>query len=58
MSVSPNGGSSWTTKQITPAGTTGLGPTMWGISGCTVRTDSHGVAYVFAEMFQNPTLVM
>jgi hypothetical protein len=57
VSVSPDGGSSWTTKQITPAGTTGLGPTMWGISGCTVRTDSHGVAYVFAEMFQNPTLV-
>ena len=30
---------------------------MWGISGCTIRTNSHGVAYLFAEMFQNPTLV-
>jgi hypothetical protein len=57
VSTSADGGSTWTTKQITPAGTTGLGPTLWGISGCTVRTDSHGVVYVFAEMFQNPTLV-
>ena len=57
VSVSPDGGTSWRTKQITSAGTTGLGPTLWGISGCTIRTDSHGVAYVFAEMFENPFLV-
>src|SRR5919199_1407263 len=57
VSVSPDGGDSWTTKQITPAGTTGLGPTLWGISGCTLRTDSRGVVYLFAEMFQNPFLV-
>jgi hypothetical protein len=56
ISVSPDGGTSWRTKQLTPAGTTGFGPTKWGVSGCTVRTDSRGVAYVFAEMFQNPTL--
>jgi hypothetical protein len=57
VSVSPDGGDSWTSKQLTPAGTTGKGPTLWGLSGCTVRTDSHGVVYIFAEMFENPTLV-
>jgi hypothetical protein len=57
ISFSPDGGNTWQSKQITPAGTNGLGPTMFGLSGCTVRTDSHGVVYVFAEMFQNPTLV-
>ena len=57
FSYSADGGDTWSTKQITAAGTPGLGPTQWGLSGCTVRTDSHGVVYVFAEMFQNPTLV-
>ena len=54
---SGDGGDSWTSKQVTPAGTNGNGPTQFGLSGCTVRTDSHGVAYLFAEMFENPTLV-
>ena len=57
ISVSTDGGDTWTTKQLTPAGTNGLGPTQFGLSGCTVRSDSHGVAYIFAEMFQNPTFV-
>jgi hypothetical protein len=57
VSFSPDGGTSWSSKQITAAGTTGRGPTLWGLSGCTVRTDSHGVVYVFAEMFENPALV-
>ncbi|MDX6230402.1 MAG: hypothetical protein QOI76_3792 [Frankiales bacterium] len=57
VSVSPDGGTTWTTKQITPAGTTGRGPTEWGISGCTIRTTSTGVVYLFGEMFQNPALV-
>jgi hypothetical protein len=57
FSFSPDGGSTWSTKQITPAGTNGSGPNLFGLSGCTVRTDSHGVVYVFAEMFENPTLV-
>jgi hypothetical protein len=57
FSYSADGGDTWSTKQITPAGTPGLGPNQWGLSGCTIRTDSHGVVYVFAEMFQNPTLV-
>ena len=57
VSVSPDGGDTWRTKQITPAGTTGHGPTLWGISGCTIRTDSQGVVYLFGQMFENPTLV-
>jgi hypothetical protein len=57
VSFSPDGGTSWSSKQITAAGTTGRAPTLWGLSGCTVRTDSHGVVYVFAEMFENPALV-
>jgi hypothetical protein len=57
VSVSPDGGSTWTTKQITRAGTEGRGPTLWGVSGCTVRTTSTGVVYVFAQMFENPALV-
>ena len=57
FSYSTDGGSTWGTKQITPAGTNGSGPNLFGLSGCTVRTDSHGVVYVFAEMFENPTLV-
>ena len=54
VSVSGDGGDTWKTKQITPAGTGGRGPTLFGLSGCTIRTDSHGNAYVFAEMFENP----
>jgi hypothetical protein len=57
FSYSTDGGSTWSTRQITPAGTNGSGPNLFGLSGCTVRTDSHGVVYVFAEMFENPTLV-
>jgi hypothetical protein len=57
FSFSADGGSTWSTKQITPAGTSGSGPNLFGLSGCTIRTDSHGVIYVFAEMFENPTLV-
>ena len=57
VAYSPDGGSSWKSKQITSAGTNGKGPTQFGISGCAIRTDSHGVVYLFGEMFQNPTLV-
>jgi hypothetical protein len=57
FSFSADGGSTWSTKQITPAGTSGSGPNLFGLSGCTVRTDSTGVVHVFAEMFENPTLV-
>jgi hypothetical protein len=57
VSVSDDGGDTWRTKQITPAGTGGRGPNLFGLSGCTIRTDSEGNAYVFAEMFENPNLV-
>lgn len=53
LATSHNGGSTWNTQQITPADTGGKGVNEFGLSGCTVRTDSHGVVDVFAEMFQN-----
>src|SRR5262249_39172047 len=57
VSASADGGDTWTSKQITPAATNGNGPNDFGISGCTIRSDSHGVVYAFAEMFENPNLV-
>jgi hypothetical protein len=57
VAASTDGGDSWTSKQVTPAGTTGRGPNLWGLSGCSIRTDSHGVVYLFSEMFENPALV-
>ena len=56
-SVSTDGGSTWTTKQLTSAGTNGNGPIDFGISGCTVRTDNQGVVYIFGEMFESPFMV-
>jgi hypothetical protein len=57
VSVSADGGSTWTTKQVTPAGTNGNGPNDFGFSGCTIRTASNGNVYLFAEMFESPFLV-
>jgi hypothetical protein len=54
VSVSKDGGDTWTTKQIQAADAGGHGQGGFGSSGCTVRTDSHGVVYVFAEQFENP----
>lgn len=54
VSTSTDGGSTWSTKQISPA--TNVAPSMFGQSGCTVRTDSHGKVYVFYERFQNPSV--
>ena len=49
---STDGGATWTKKQVTPAVTNGISPVNgFGYSGCTVRTDSHGVVYMFAERF-------
>jgi hypothetical protein len=47
-----DGGDTWSQKQVTPAHA--VPPKMWGQSGCTIRTDSNGVVYVFYEQFQSP----
>jgi hypothetical protein len=52
VAVSRNGGSTWTTRQISPAHN--VSPRQWGQSGCTIRTDSTGDVYVFWEEFQSP----
>src|SRR4029453_3319206 len=57
IAVSSDAGSSWTVKQVTPAGTGGRGPIQLGVRGWPIRTASPGVVYAFAEMFENPALV-
>jgi hypothetical protein len=47
VSVSHDGGSSWNLRKITP--TRAFTPQHFGVTGCTVRTNSHGVAYLFFE---------
>jgi hypothetical protein len=51
--VSRDGGSTWSSNQLVPAGTNPISNNAsgFGISGCTVRTDSRGGAYVFGERF-------
>ena len=44
VAVSHDGGDTWTQRQITPAANNSQRNP---VDGCTVRTDSHGVAYVF-----------
>jgi len=53
---SADGGTTWTKKQVTSATSNGLGPNDFGYSGCTIRTDSNGVVYLFAERFANPAV--
>jgi hypothetical protein len=53
VSTSRDGGDTWATKQISPAHN--VAPRLFGQSGCTIRTDSRGVVYVFYEEFQDPT---
>jgi hypothetical protein len=52
VATSRDGGSTWSQKQVTPAHA--VPPKLWGQSGCTIRTDSHGAVYVFYEQFQSP----
>jgi hypothetical protein len=52
VATSTNGGSTWTQKQVTSASNNPFNTKQgFGRSGCTVRTDSHGVVYVFANQF-------
>ncbi len=44
VAVSHDGGATWSERQISPAANNGQRNPM---DGCTVRTDSHGVVYVF-----------
>ncbi len=51
IATSTDGGDTWTQRQVTAAASSQTSGQGFGRSGCTIRTDSHGVAYVFAEQF-------
>ncbi len=52
VATSTDGGATWTQKQVTSASNNPFNTKQgFGRSGCTVRTDSHGVVYVFANQF-------
>src|SRR6266496_880715 len=52
VATSTDGGATWTQKQVTSASNNPFNTKQgFGRSGCTVRTDSHGVAYVLANQF-------
>ena len=51
VATSTDGGDRWKVAQVTPASKDyGIG--RWGYFGCTIRTDSHGVAYLFVEKLE------
>jgi hypothetical protein len=49
--TSHDGGNTWAQHQVTPATNNVRSRNGFGRSGCTVRTDSHGVVYVFDFQF-------
>jgi hypothetical protein len=49
--TSRDGGDSWVQKQVTPAAENVNTKQGFGRSGCTIRTDSDGVVYVFVNQF-------
>lgn len=52
VATSSDGGSTWSQRQVTNASNTPFNPKQgFGRSGCTIRTDSHGVVYVLANQF-------
>ena len=52
VATSTDGGSTWKPKQVTSASNNPFNTKQgFGRSGCTVRTDSHGVVYVLANQF-------
>jgi hypothetical protein len=55
VSTSRDGGDTWTNAKVSPSHN--VAAKHFGQSGCSVRTDSGGTAYVFYEEFQNPNKV-
>jgi hypothetical protein len=52
VATSTDGGSTWKEKQVTSASNNPFNTKQgFGRSGCTIRTDSNGVVYVFANQF-------
>ena len=53
MATSTDAGQTWRQLQVTAAASNVNSPQGFGRSGCSIRTDSHGVVYVFAEQFES-----